>query len=74
MVIYLVFRDTNIVLFQILKELGIYELLIKYRIYLGIENEYFSGWILYNLPDGLWFYSFVSFILILWNKEVSDKI
>lgn len=29
------------------------------------------NWVVYNLPDGLWSYAFMSFTLILWQKNDS---
>lgn len=28
-------------------------------------------WLLYNLPDGLWLYSFLSCVLFIWRKNLS---
>lgn len=30
-------------------------------------------WILYNLPDGLWMYSFLSSLLLIWNLMISKR-
>jgi hypothetical protein len=33
--------------------------------------KYLPVWVVYNLPDGLWSYSFMSFTLILWQNNRS---
>jgi hypothetical protein len=32
---------------------------------------YLPNWVVYNLPDGLWSYSFMSFTLIVWCSTTS---
>jgi hypothetical protein len=34
-------------------------------------SKYLPNWVLFNLPDGLWSYAFVSFTLILWQNNTS---
>jgi hypothetical protein len=33
--------------------------------------KYLPNWVVFNLPDGLWSYAFVSFTLILWQNNTS---
>jgi hypothetical protein len=36
-----------------------------------VGSKYLPHWVVFNLPDGLWSYSFLSFTLILWKNERS---
>ena len=43
-----------------------------------IIRDYFSNielpnWIIYNLPDFLWVFSFTSLLFIIWNKKIEKE-
>jgi hypothetical protein len=45
---------------------------------IGIIRDYFSSvqlpnWIIYNLPDLLWVFSFTSLLFIIWNKRIEKE-
>jgi len=44
------------------------------RIWLNVSKINTPDWILFNLPDGLWFYSFSSFIIGLWSGYKNEKV
>jgi hypothetical protein len=39
--------------------------------FLPILQNNLPEWVLYNLPDGLWLYSFLSCVLFIWRKNLS---
>lgn len=45
---------------------------------IGIIRDYFSNvqlpnWVIYNLPDLLWTFSFTSLLFIIWNKRIKKE-
>lgn len=45
--------------------------------YLAIESSdgfYQHSWVLFNLPDGLWLYSFTSFLCLVWADRLGTCI
>jgi hypothetical protein len=45
---------------------------------IGIIRDYFSSvqlpnWVIYNLPDLLWVFSFTSLLFIIWNKRIEKE-
>jgi hypothetical protein len=37
------------------------------------DKPFLPEFFIYNLPDGLWYYSFISFMLILWRSNYSTR-
>ena len=37
------------------------------------SNYNFPDWIVYNLPDLLWVFSFTSLLLIIWNMKINKE-
>lgn len=73
MFIYLFLRSQNLVFWNYLKTHDLYNIINSVR----IEFENIATppqWLLYNLPDALWYYSFVSFLLVLWHDYKSKKV
>ena len=66
--IYILFRPTNIVLFDWFNTLGLESLISYIRLNTELENN-IPFWFKYNLPDGLWVYALTYLMLIIWDKE-----
>ncbi|MGZ2371733.1 hypothetical protein ACXR6G_18285 [Ancylomarina sp. YFZ004] len=48
------------------------EEIISYRSqYFYLKNELYPNWFIYNLPDGLWVFSWVTLMLFIWHDENS---
>lgn len=61
-IIYGFLRKSEIVFFNMLN--------------LNLPLSQFSGipdWLVYNLPDGLWSYSFTNLVLLIWNHQINRK-
>lgn len=43
----------------------------KEEIFPFISSPHVPYWIMYNLTDGIWFYSFLSTIILVWNEKYS---
>lgn len=68
--IYLGFRDENLLLFEWCNNLGISSFISNYREL--IQYMHLPSWVIYSLPDGLWVTSYMILIKGIWknNKEL----
>lgn len=69
--IYVSFRQDTLIMFGWLREIGVFEFTAGYRHYTLPFAENIPNWILYSLPDGLWLFSYVFFMLIIWDNKIS---
>lgn len=66
--VYLCFRGDSIIINNWIKKNQIIDIdKIK------ISHKEVPDWFLYNLPDGLWIFSYVSMMLLLWGKKFKLK-
>jgi len=68
MAIYLLFRNTNMLLFQWIPKLEYFK-----NVYIPMEPSIFRSILLFNLPDALWFLSGILFFRFLWFKEYKEQ-
>jgi len=68
MAIYLLFRNTNMLLFQWIPKLEYFK-----NVYIPIEHSIFCSVLLFNLPDALWFLSGIFFLRFLWFKRYKEQ-
>ena len=61
MAIYLLFRDLNMVLFSFLPKPHFLS-----GFFIPVKPSFFSSFLLYNLPDALWFLSGIMFLRFAW--------
>ena len=66
--IYLLFRVDSLLMFQWLEFFDLKESLLRLRECIKIE---FPDWVIFSLPDGLWLFSYVSFMLMIWRHKPS---
>jgi hypothetical protein len=64
--IYLLFRNTNMLLFEWIPKLEFLK-----NVYIPIKKSFISSIFLYNLPDALWFLSGILLLRFVWfgNKK-----
>ncbi len=66
-IIYLGWRSGNLVMFQLLEQCGMIDILIPIR---ELGNTYsLFDWMLYSMPDGLWLFSYMFIIDAIWNNH-----
>ena len=44
----------------------------NFMVWLGIKSKYhvsFPDWMVFNLPDGLWFYALCNFLALVWAND-----
>lgn len=63
--IYILFRSSGLLFFQWFKFLKIYDKIFILRISALKYKIYLSDYCLYSLPDGLWMYSYVNFMIYI---------
>jgi hypothetical protein len=69
--IYLLFRDKSLMMFHWADAIGVKPVLDDMRIYCTTIQMDNLNWFFFSLPDGLWVYSFTSFMLIVWGLKFS---
>jgi hypothetical protein len=72
--IYMIFRSTNILLFEWFNNLGLLSIAMDIRIFFNEDNIIVSNFITQNLPDGLWVFSFTSSFFLIWGGYSHHKI
>ena len=69
--IYVFFRDSNLILFKWLEKIYISGPIFLVRSFTYPISIYLPNWFLYSLPDGLWIFSLISILLIIWKNTIS---
>ncbi len=67
--IYLCFRTLRLNVFNWFNAFGLSGLVTFLRCHFGIFQKFLPNWIVNSLPDGLWAYSFIYSINLIWNKR-----
>lgn len=65
--IYVVYRDKSLLMFDWFDYLGISNAVEGFRNLFQVESVY--GWVKYSLPDGLWIFSYMFIVDAIWDKE-----
>ena len=69
--IYAVFRSRISVLFRLFDFLSIDKYIENLRASASREKAILPGWFLFSLPDGLWIFSYMSLILLIWGNRIT---
>lgn len=65
--IYVIFRDKSLLMFDWFNTIGISNEIDGLRKLFQGEGIY--GWVKYSLPDGLWIFSYMFIIDAIWDRE-----
>lgn len=65
--IYVIFRDKSLLMFDWYKTIGISNEVDGLRRLFQGEGIY--GWVKYSLPDGLWIFSYMFIVDAIWDRE-----
>ena len=64
--IYLGWREGNLVMFQLIEKCGMSDYLLSFR---NISTNYsVYDWVKYSMPDGLWLFSYMFLIDAIWTN------
>ena len=69
--IYVIFREKNLIMFSWFDSLGLNGIIDYLRLNLSKYN--IPSWILFNYPDGVWIYSFISLMIVFFNVSLVSK-
>lgn len=70
--IYISFRIESIRIFSWFNTINIFKSIEFIRNYTLEYETLFPEWIRFSLPDGLWLFSFISLVLIIWKHEINS--
>jgi len=68
--IYVVFRSEDLLMFSWFRRLGLNSIVIKLRDGYGLMN--IQDWVKYNIPAGLWLFSYMLIIDSIWEDGHSS--
>jgi len=69
--IYIVSRSKSLKMFNWFEKINLSNEVRIIRDY--FSNIELPNWIIYNLPDFLWVFSFTSLLFIIWNKKIEKE-
>lgn len=67
--IYILFRSSNLKMFKWFDKLGMNNVIDTLRINFMVLGENVPNWFKYSLPDGLWVFSYVCLLLMIWSDK-----
>jgi hypothetical protein len=69
--IYIIFRTETLIMFHWFKYLNFSD---EINIIKNIKPvQYFPNWFIYNLPDGLWIFSYTAISLEIWKHSITRQ-
>jgi hypothetical protein len=71
--VYVSFRTDSLTMFKWFAALSLDTTIETLRETTLTIKQYFPDWFLFSLPDGLWIFSYVSLMLLLWKNEVNKQ-
>ena len=69
--IYVLFRQDSLKMFSWFGSVNLSNSISEMRLFTLPLSIYLPDWFLYSLPDGLWLFSYVSFLLVVWGNVIS---
>ncbi len=67
--IYIIFRSEKLLMFRWFQFLNLNDFIQSMRSLKA--SLVFPAWFLYNLPDGLWIFSYVLISIEIWNRKIT---
>jgi len=71
--IYILFRSVSLKMFKWFEIIGLSNIANELRNYTAEYLDEIPNWILFSLPDGLWVFSYVSLLLLVWQNSLSEN-
>ena len=69
--IYISFRQETLKMFRWFDYCNLSAVISKLRLYTLPISDHLPDWFLYSLPDGLWLFSYLSLVLLVWDNVIS---
>ena len=71
--VYILFRQDTLKMFSWFDSFNLLEVLTEIRFFTLPLSEHLPHWLLYSLPDGLWLFSYISVLLVIWGNTISKQ-
>lgn len=71
--IYICFRVETLKMFSWFNLIKLSKVIYNVRNYSLNISLLIPNWIKFSLPDGLWLFSFISLMLVIWNNEINYR-
>lgn len=71
--LYLSFRSDTLVMFSWLDKINLLEPISELRLITLPFLDNLPNWFLYSLPDGLWLFSYLCVLLVIWDNRISKQ-
>lgn len=68
--LYILFRDNNLKMFNWFSQMGIAGFVDSLRFFTLSFKSHFPSWLFYSLPDALWTYSLTVFMILNFNRRI----
>ena len=69
--VYISFRQDTLKIFDWFDRVALSELVSRLRRFTLPMADFLPNWFLYSVPDGLWLFSYLSILLVIWNNKIS---
>ena len=70
---YVLFRIKSILVFDWINSINIIRPINYLREMTIYSKQYLPNWFIFSLPDGLWTFSYVTLVMLIWNNEIKRK-
>tara|TARA_B110000977_G_scaffold96214_1_gene126947 strand:- start:3075 stop:3518 length:444 start_codon:yes stop_codon:yes gene_type:complete len=69
--VYISFRQDTLKMFNWFDSVNLSEAISELRLYTLPLADFLPNWFLYSLPDGLWLFSYLSVLLVVWDNVIT---
>ncbi|MFT5229871.1 MAG: hypothetical protein ACI9EV_003025 [Urechidicola sp.] len=69
--VYISFRQDTLKMFRWFDSINLSETISRLRLLTLPLTDHLANWFLYSLPDGLWLFSYITVLLIVWKNTIS---
>jgi hypothetical protein len=71
--VYISFRQDTLKMFSWFDRVNLSEVISELRLFTLPLTDHLPNWFLYSLPDGLWLFSYLSVLLVVWDNTISKQ-
>ena len=71
--VYISFRQDTLKMFSWFDRVNLSEVISELRLFTLPLTDHLPNWFLYSLPDGLWLFSYLSVLLVVWDNKISKQ-
>ena len=71
--IYILFRQDSLKMFSWFESVNLSNSISELRLFTLPLSFHLPDWFLYSLPDGLWLFSYISLLLLIWGNVISKQ-